>query len=501
MSNMLSNIALPDIREIKFSSHCNMIKRIMGSESVGNEVLKIRKDYRLSILEVQILNIVETSLALFFYLYDLFRYEKTGNSSKTIRRLNIDEIVFLKLYSIHTSSQYAILKIKKLIPDMLLAKFMPQVAAGFPSSFFNDFKDEPEELLELIVYQYKNTLKQDCRTNDPEFRVTNEDTFLRFTLSFFIMFDFTIMAVLAKPDFASLVPLAEKFSFLIEDEAVSGFKVGEKQREKRLGGPDFSEVGGNHEAKNEFIEVAKAWKNQSVYKKWGTRPPKGVLLVGPPGCGKTFMTRAFANEVGLPITIINVDDVVSSFYGQSALNIAKLLDNEGVVFIDEIDSLGRKRSERTDEETVRVVNVLNQKLAGFEAQEEAKEFQRIFIAATNRVQDMDPALLRSGRFDRIIYLSYPDKEAILEILKIHIKKVESRAKRSLFSSLDFSLIVNAMHEKEFSGADIEEIIRRVTAKKAQEEIAYNSTHSIAVEDILSEIKSFERDSDMQNMRE
>lgn len=500
MSNIFLTIEISDIKETDFLHYCGMVKKIMGNEFIGNEVLKIRQEYRLSILESQILNIVELSFSLFFYLWDLFRYEKTGNNSKVVRSLSADEIIFLKLYSLHISAQYAVQKIKKLIPEIMLSKFMPQVASGFPSSFFNEFHDDPDELVKLIVYQYRNALTQDCSSKDLNFRVVNEDTFLRFTISFLLMLDFSVMSVIAKPNFAELTPSAEKFSFLIEGDGVTGFKVGEKLREKRASGPDFNDVGGNREAKNEFMEIAKAWKNQKIYNKWGTRPPKGVLLVGPPGCGKTFMTRAFANEIGLPITIINVDDVVSSFYGQSAINIARLLDNEGVIFIDEIDSLGRKRSERSDEETVRVVNVLNQKLAGFEAQEEGNEFKRIFVAATNRVQDMDPALLRSGRFDRIIYLSYPDKEAIQEILRIHIKKIKARAGRELFKKLDFLLVTDIMHEREFSGADIEEIARRVTAKKAQVEIADGNTSLIATEDILSEIKFFERDPDMQRMR-
>lgn len=544
---------IPDIRKEELEKYRLRVIPFFYKNKVGDEIKKIRNQYRFSILEVSILEIVEDALALSLNIWELLRYETQKENSQLLpRKLTMAEITLAKLYSLHIGVSYAALMLKKLYGN-LQGHIIPNIINGFPKKFFDDFNIELNELISLILFQFVNMLNQDKMSQDPLFRVQDEGTFLRFALSFFEMLGRTIIKELGETETTALLPLISKLSFLIHDVAVSGLNVSFSFRKKQDNGITFEDIGGNKEAKKEFMEVAAAFKNQDIYERWGSRPPKGVLLVGPPGCGKTLLARAFANEVGLPITIINVDDVVSSFYGQSALNIARLLDNQGIIFIDEIDSLGRKRTERTDEETVRIVNVLNQKLAGFKAQEEDKRFKQIFIAATNRIQDMDPALLRSGRFDRILYLSYPDKETILEIFKVHKRKIEIRAKRKIFAELDYKLIVSNMHEKQMSGADIEEILRRVTARKAQEEITMKQNISrkcecnknyknnkdeiknksnnnnnnnedneenennkgsndnestelilldfITTEDILAQINSFERDAGIQAMRE
>ena len=184
----------------------------------------------------------------------------------------------------------------------------------------------------------------------------------------------------------------------------------------------YEDIGGLHnEIKKvrEMIEVP--LKHPEVFERLGIEPPKGVLLHGPPGTGKTLLAKAVANEAGAHFQTINGPEVMSKFYGESEKKVREIFEEaeEGspsIIFIDEIDAIASKREEASGEVEKRVVSQLLTLMDGLEARG-----QVIVIAATNRVDAVDPALRRPGRFDREIEIGVPDKDGRKEILQIHTR--------------------------------------------------------------------------------
>ncbi len=184
----------------------------------------------------------------------------------------------------------------------------------------------------------------------------------------------------------------------------------------------YEDIGGLHnEIKKvrEMIEVP--LKHPEVFERLGIEPPKGVLLHGPPGTGKTLLAKAVANEAGAHFQTINGPEVMSKFYGESEKKVREIFEeaeenSPSIIFIDEIDAIASKREEASGEVEKRVVSQLLTLLDGLEARG-----QIIVIAATNRVDAVDPALRRPGRFDREIEIGVPDKKGRKEILQIHTR--------------------------------------------------------------------------------
>lgn len=215
----------------------------------------------------------------------------------------------------------------------------------------------------------------------------------------------------------------------------------------------FSDVAGVDEAKEELIEVVNFLKDPQKYSRLGGRIPKGVLLVGPPGTGKTLMARAVAGEANVPFFSINGSEFVELFVGMGAARVRDLFEQARsqspcIIFIDELDALGKARSLATiagHDEKEQTLNQLLAELDGFDSSTGV-----ILLAATNRPEVLDPALLRAGRFDRQILLDKPDQNGRMQILNIHIKKVK------LNSNVDLSAI--ASMTPGFSGADLANLI-------------------------------------------
>jgi cell division protease FtsH len=189
----------------------------------------------------------------------------------------------------------------------------------------------------------------------------------------------------------------------------------------------FDDVAGADEAKAEIKEVVDFLKDQKAYGRLGAKLPKGVLLVDPPGTGKTLLARAVAGEAGVPFLSISGSDFVEMFVGVGAARVRDLFQQAAklapaIVFIDELDALGRARASGRviggNDEKEQTLNQLLTEMDGFDAR-----VGIVILAATNRPEILDPALLRPGRFDRQILLDRPDKAGRIQILSVHVKKI------------------------------------------------------------------------------
>ena len=226
----------------------------------------------------------------------------------------------------------------------------------------------------------------------------------------------------------------------------------------------FSDVAGIDEAKEEVSEIIEFLKDPRKFQKLGGRIPKGVLIVGPPGTGKTLLAKAIAGEAGVPFFSISGSDFVEMFVGVGASRVRDLFEQGKkhapcIIFIDEIDAVGRLRGAGLGgghDEREQTLNQLLVEMDGFDTTEGV-----ILIAATNRPDVLDPALLRPGRFDRQIVVNRPDLRGRSEILKVHTKKVPVAS--------DVELEKIARGTPGFSGADLENLVNEAALWAARQD--------------------------------
>lgn len=219
----------------------------------------------------------------------------------------------------------------------------------------------------------------------------------------------------------------------------------------------FNDVAGADEAKGELQELVEFLKNPEKYQKLGSRMPKGVLLVGPPGTGKTLIARAVAGEAGVPFFSTNGAEFVEMFVGVGAARVRDLFEQARkkspcIIFIDELDALGRTRLSGMGHGNDEKEQTLNQLLAELDGFDPSSGI--ILLAATNRPEILDPALLRSGRFDRQVLVDKPDKTGRLSILKLHSKKTK------LEELVDLEKI--AALTPGFTGADLANLVNEAS---------------------------------------
>ncbi|RKY31289.1 MAG: cell division protein FtsH [Candidatus Omnitrophota bacterium] len=235
----------------------------------------------------------------------------------------------------------------------------------------------------------------------------------------------------------------------------------------------FRDVAGIDEAKEELGEVIEFLKDPKRFQKLGGRIPKGVILVGPPGCGKTLLAKAVAGEADVPFFSISGSDFVELFVGVGASRVRDLFDQAkkaaklggrgAIIFIDEIDAVGRQRFAGIGgghDEREQTLNQLLVEMDGFQTEEGI-----IVLAATNRPDVLDPALLRPGRFDRHIVIDAPDIKGREEILRVHTRKIK------LASNVDLNVL--AKQTPGFSGADLENLCNEaalLAARKGKEAV-------------------------------
>lgn len=226
----------------------------------------------------------------------------------------------------------------------------------------------------------------------------------------------------------------------------------------------FDDVAGNEEAKDSLRELIDFIKEPDKYNKYGARLPRGVLLYGPPGTGKTLLAKALAGEANVPFYAVSGSDFIQVYAGLGASRVRELFkrakeDGKSVIFIDEIDALGKKRKGSSasggSEEGDRTLNALLTEMSGFKGNEGI-----IVIAATNRMDTLDEALLRPGRFDRQIEVSLPDVNARMAILKLHSKN------KPISKKVDLKSI--ALETIYFSGAQLENLMNESAMLAAKE---------------------------------
>ena len=235
----------------------------------------------------------------------------------------------------------------------------------------------------------------------------------------------------------------------------------------------FADVAGEDEEKEELKEVVEFLKSPDKFNTLGARIPHGVLLVGPPGTGKTLLARACAGEAGVPFYSISGSDFVEMYVGVGASRVRDLFDKAKktmpcIIFIDEIDAVGRQRGAGLGgghDEREQTLNQLLVEMDGFEANDGV-----IVMAATNRADILDKALLRPGRFDRQVYVGLPDVKGREEILKVHTKNKPLAP--------DVSLRVIAQRTAGFAGADLENLVNEAALLAAR-----RSRKAITMEDI------------------
>ena len=248
-------------------------------------------------------------------------------------------------------------------------------------------------------------------------------------------------------------------------------KVKDERENKKTA--TFADVAGEDEEKEELKEVVEFLKSPDKFNSLGARIPHGVLLVGPPGTGKTLLARACAGEAGVPFYSISGSDFVEMFVGVGASRVRDLFDKAKktmpcIIFIDEIDAVGRQRGAGLGgghDEREQTLNQLLVEMDGFEANDGV-----IVMAATNRADILDKALLRPGRFDRQVYVGLPDVKGREEILKVHTKNKPLAP--------DVSLKVIAQRTAGFAGADLENLVNEAALLAAR-----RSRKAITMEDI------------------
>ena len=227
-------------------------------------------------------------------------------------------------------------------------------------------------------------------------------------------------------------------------------------------GVTFKDVAGIDEAREELMEVVEFLKNPDRYKRLGGKIPKGVLIVGAPGTGKTLLAKAVAGEAGVPFLSLSGSEFVEMFVGVGAARVRDLFEQATakapcIVFIDEIDALGKARGVGLSgghEEHEQTLNQLLAEMDGFDTNRGV-----IILAATNRPEVLDPALLRPGRFDRHIAIDRPDLIGRRQILEVHVKNVK------LASAVDLAVL--AARTPGFAGADLANLVNEATLRAAK----------------------------------
>ena len=309
-----------------------------------------------------------------------------------------------------------------------------------------------------------------------------ESTFLRDLLSWIVP---------AVAFFAVWFFLVRRFA---EKHGMGGFMTIGKSRAKvyveKDTGVTFADVAGIDEAKAELAEVVDFLKRPREYGRLGARIPKGVLLVGPPGTGKTLLARAVAGEAGVPFFSISGAEFVEMFVGVGAARVRDLFEQArgrapAIIFIDELDALGRARGAvgpvGGHDEREQTLNQLLTEMDGFDP-----SAGLIILAATNRPEILDPALLRAGRFDRQVLVDRPDKQGRVAILKVHARRIK------LAPDADLEQV--AALTTGFSGADLANLVNEAAllATRRQAEAVTLADFTAAVERLIAGLEKKNR---------
>jgi cell division protease FtsH len=320
-------------------------------------------------------------------------------------------------------------------------------------------------------------LATDLAQSGVGFTGVNENTFLNGLLGWLL------------PFFLIMVIWHFLFRAMAEKQGIGGLMNIGKSRAKvfvqRDTGVTFADVAGIDEAKAELVEIVSFLKDKAKYARLGAHIPKGTLLVGPPGTGKTLVAKAIAGEAGVPFFSISGSEFVEMFVGVGAARVHDLFEQARqaapcIIFIDELDALGKMRGVGTfggNDEKEQTLNQLLAELDGFDPREGV-----VLLAATNRPEILDPALLRAGRIDRQVLIDRPDRKGRQAILKVHLQKitVEPRLNGERIADITTG----------FTGADLANLVNEaaiVATRRGAEAVSLND-FTAAVERIVAGVE-------------
>lgn len=366
-----------------------------------------------------------------------------------------------------------------MVPQMEKAQIVESDYSTFISDTENNRVKEVEVQQNQILYELKgsDTVYRTGLMNDPDLTSRLEEHNVKFTADIVEQTSPWVNFILGwlLPIFVATLLLR----FLLYRGASHGgglgngssmssmFNLGKSNarvyNKKDQGGITFRDVAGEDEAKDSLQEIVHYLKDPGAYKKIGARMPKGILLVGPPGTGKTMLAKAVAGESNVPFISMSGSEFVEMFVGMGASKVRDLFKTAKdkapcIVFIDEIDAIGGKRSGAGyggNDEREQTLNQLLTEMDGFEDNNGI-----IVLAATNRPENLDPALLRPGRFDRRIPVELPDLKGREDILKVHAKKVKTDP--------DINYNVIARMASGASGAELANIINEGALRAVRE---------------------------------
>ena len=332
----------------------------------------------------------------------------------------------------------------KLKSDNIERRYVVPYVSLFINDLYGDFSDGS-------TYREKYNEKYPNEPLEEDYVAVSDNSFLTSFLPYLI-----------------LVVIMIAFTFFIMRQATGGGKMNQFSKANTRNQPSngkkvtFADVAGADEEKEELAEIVDFMKNPKKYVDIGARVPKGVLLMGPPGTGKTLLAKAVAGEANVPFFSISGSDFVEMFVGVGASRVRDLFEQAkkhtpSIIFIDEIDAVGRQRGTGLGgghDEREQTLNQLLVEMDGFSENEGI-----IIIAATNRRDILDPALLRPGRFDRQIVVNYPDIKGREEILKVHTRNKKLGP--------DVNLATIAKTTAGFTGADLENLVNEAALLAAR----------------------------------
>ncbi|MBI5000205.1 MAG: AAA family ATPase [Euryarchaeota archaeon] len=260
---------------------------------------------------------------------------------------------------------------------------------------------------------------------------------------------------------------------------VSGGSVGRRVSEMtELGKSSFELIGGLSDVKADMKEsIMVPLLRPEMARRFAIDPPKGILLFGPPGCGKTMLMKALANELRVEMITVKCSDIMSKWYGESESKIAELFETAkkrrpSIIFFDDLEAMAKNRDFYAgDDVTPRLLSIILSELDGMD-----RSSGMILVGTTNRPEMIDPALLRPGRFDKVIYVPPPSREERIDIIKVHL------AERPVTEGLDINEV--ARRTERYSGADLANVVRESAVLAMKREIEGQAGSKITAEDML-----------------
>lgn len=379
-------------------------------------------------------------------------------------------VMYLAMFGLLIVLLFAMMSLDKPVSTLKYYQVLDYFKQGEVAEYQIDYNSRTLTLRlegkdQLVDYQLASIpqFNEDIKPYIEQYEQTNDATFKR---NYLPAKEPSLLATLL-PTLLLLGGMALLWIFMMRQAGGGGGKMNTLGKAKPKPVEDgrrvtFADVAGADEEKEELVEVVDFLKNPKKFNALGARIPKGVLLMGPPGTGKTLLARAVAGEAGVPFYSISGSDFVEMFVGVGASRVRDLFDqakktSPSIVFIDEIDAVGRQRGAGLGgghDEREQTLNQLLVEMDGFGANTGV-----IVMAATNRRDILDPALLRPGRFDRQIVVGYPDVKGREEILKVHTRN------KPLGPDVDLNVIAKTTIG--FTGADLENLVNEAALLAAR----------------------------------